>query len=339
MTADPGQEPRPTSTSQFAASEAFGVPPLEAVRDDVWALGLAMPGEHIPASLLYLLRDAEGGLHLVDPGTDGDENFAAVESALGTLGAGWGDVRTITVTHLHPDHLGMAERLRAATGAAVQLSGIEADALGRLDSLRLTPDQVAARAALWGVPTARNPELLEAAGRAPDYPTVTVDRRLTDGQDLEVAGFALRALVTPGHTPGHLCLVDESRGLLLSGDHLLPTMFSGLGLGGPTDSNALADFVGSCTRVAALGDLEVLPGHGYRFRGLPERAAAAAEHHLRRTREVSGVLRSDPASSIWTVASQLTWTAGWENLTGFYLWSALSQVEMHRDYLAAGGAL
>lgn len=329
-------EPRPTSPAQVEAWQHGTVPPLEQIRDDVWALGLAMDGDHLPYSLLYFLRDAEGAIHVVDPGTDSDANFDAVSSGLTALGAGWSDLRTITVTHLHPDHLGMAERLREASGAEVALSGAEADALARLGDLWLSPDEVAEQAAVWGVPVSRTAELIDGAGRAPDYPRATVDRRLDDGQELGIPGFDLRALTTPGHTPGHLCLVDEPRSLLFTGDHILPTLFAGLSLGGPTRSNALADYVDSCERVEALGDLEVLPGHAYRFRGLAERARESAGHHLRRTGEVAAVLSADPAASVWTIASQLTWTAGWENLSGFFLWSALSQTEMHRSYVRSG---
>jgi glyoxylase-like metal-dependent hydrolase (beta-lactamase superfamily II) len=326
-----------TSPAQSTATDRAIVPELEAVRDDVWALGLAMDGDHIPFSLLYLLRDSDGGLHVVDPGTDSDANLASVLAAVAALGGVPSDVRSITATHLHPDHLGLADRLRDATGAPVQTSRAEASALGRLAESRLTADDVAAQAARWGVPTDRVPELIEAARRLPDYPAPRIDRPLDDGEVLPIPGFELTAILTPGHTTGHVCLRDDSRGILFSGDHILPTMFAGLGLGGPSATNALADYVASCERVAGLGPAgsgdEVLPGHGYRFTGLEGRARASAAHHLTRTGQVEAVLAHDPDASIWAIASRLTWTAGFDNLAGFFLWSALSQTAMHRDYV------
>ena len=196
-----------------------------------------------------------------------------------------------------------------------------------------TPADVTALADAWGVPADRRAELLDAAGRAPDYPAPHVDRTYVDGEALPIPGFALTAVVTPGHTPGHLCLRDEARSLVFTGDHILPTMFAGLGLGGPTATNPLADYVAGCERVAEFDDHEVLPGHGYRFTGLGERARESAAHHLRRTAEVEGALASHPDASIWEIASQLTWTAGFANLVGFYLYSALSQTAMHREYV------
>jgi glyoxylase-like metal-dependent hydrolase (beta-lactamase superfamily II) len=164
-----------------------------------------------------------------------------------------------------------------------------------------------------------------------------VDGVLSDGDVLPVPGFRLEVMATPGHTAGHICLRDDDRGLLFTGDHVLPTVFAGLGLGGPTASNPLADYLASIDRVRRFPDHEALPGHGYRFRGLAGRAEECAEHHLKRAREVAAVLADeDPRSggpSIWDIAARLTWTAGWEGLEGFQLLSALTQTEMHRDFV------
>jgi len=110
-------------------------------------------------------------------------------------------------------------------------------------------------------------------------------------------------------------------------------MHAGLGLGAPTDSNPLADYLSSLERVGVYPEHEVLPGHGYRFLGVASRAAASAEHHRRRSREVAAVLADAPESSNWQIAARLTWTAGWQNLADFYLYSALAQTAMHRDYV------
>lgn len=322
-----------TSAAQFDASAAFGVPGLERVRDDVWALGQPMPGEHLPASLLYLLRDSSGGFHVIDPGTDGDDNWGRLVDALASLDARPEEIRSVTVTHLHADHLGMATRIQHASGATLALHHAEAAALQTLAEHPPTREATAQQAREWGVPVERSAELVAVADAMPPVIVPAIDLLLSNGDRLDVPGFALDVVHTPGHTPGHLCLRDTGRGLLFSGDHLLPTVFSGLGLGGASTTNPLADYLQGLERISRPGGFEVLPGHGFRFMGVAERAAETAEHHLRRTAQVRAAVAADPSLSIWEIASKLTWTAGFDNLSGFQLWSALSQTALHREYV------
>ncbi|MHA7286998.1 MBL fold metallo-hydrolase [Arthrobacter sp. MDT3-44] len=327
-----------TSKRQADAAGRGELPPLDRVRDDVWALAQPMPGGHLAYSYTYLLRGADGGVHVVDPGWDSDANWDRLTAALteivpGTPGAG--AVTGITGTHLHPDHVGMAARLRDASGAQLAMHGTERHALEGHSTRVLDIDEVMGRLEGWGVPEERRGELAQYVDRSPAGLVLAVDGVLSDGDVLPVPGFRLEAMATPGHTAGHICLRDDDRGLLFTGDHVLPTVFAGLGLGGPAASNPLADYLASIDRVRRYPDHEALPGHGYRFRGLAGRAEECAEHHLKRAREVAAVLADARSGgpSIWDIAARLTWTAGWEGLEGFQLLSALTQTEMHRDFV------
>ncbi|WP_434994789.1 MBL fold metallo-hydrolase [Arthrobacter sp. Ld5] len=321
-----------TSTQQLGALERGELPPLEQVRDDVWSLAQPMPGGHLAYSLTYLLRSADGGVHVIDPGWDSDANWDRLTGALAEID---GAVTGITGTHLHPDHVGMAARLRRASGAPLAMHGVERAALERHAARRLDPEEVAARLAGWGVPPERRDELSRFVDRSPAGLGPAVDRTLSDGDVLPVPGFRTVVMATPGHTAGHICLRDDDRGLLYTGDHVLPTVFAGLGLGGATPSNPLADYVASIDRVRRYGHYEALPGHGHRFAGLDERAHESAQHHLKRAQEVTAVLGAVAEPTVWDLASRLTWSAGWEGLQGFQLLSALSQTEMHRDFVRA----
>lgn len=326
------------------APDQGGLPPLEQVRDDVWALAQPMPGGHLAYSFTYLLRGTDGGVHVIDPGSDSDGNWDRLTAALAEIapgGAGAHAVTGITGTHLHPDHVGMAARLRDASGAPLAMHGVEREALERHSTRPPRPEDVLGRLKDWGVPTDRRSELARHLDRSPEGLVVAVDRELSDGDVLPVAGFRVAVMATPGHTAGHICLRDDGRRILYTGDHVLPTVFPGLGLGGPTASNPLADYLASIDAVTPYGSYEALPGHGHRFTGLGERAAECAGHHLKRAREVVAVLEgaagagSEP--SVWDIASSLTWTAGWAGLHGFQLLSALSQTDMHRGFVRTHG--
>jgi glyoxylase-like metal-dependent hydrolase (beta-lactamase superfamily II) len=325
----------PTSPAQFEASQAGTIPAPERVREDLWALAQRMPGGYLPYSLMYLLRDSDGAFHVIDPGWDSRENWATVTALLDSLGASATDVRSITATHLHPDHIGLAVRLREASGAPLQLHETEAAAIGSPFDTPGNTDATVRQLDAWGVPDARRAEILRITTQASQFVPPTADCTLVDGERLDIPGSDLYAMLTPGHTSGHLCLRDDERSLLFTGDHLLPMMYAGLGLGAPSDSNPLADYLASLERVSEHRDHEVLPGHGYRFQGVAERSAETAEHHLRRSREVAAVLADAPHASTWEIAARLTWSAGWPKLVDFLLFSALAQTEMHRDYLTS----
>ncbi|WP_255461203.1 MBL fold metallo-hydrolase [Glaciihabitans sp. INWT7] len=324
----------PTSPAQFEASRSRTIPQPELVRDDVWALAQQMPGGYLPYSLLYVLRDADGAFHVIDPGWDSPQNWSTLCEVLAGLGASVADVRSITSTHLHPDHIGLAQRLRQASGAPLQLHETEAAATGSPFDGPGNADAVELQLDAWGVPEHRRAEILRITAQASGFVPPAADRTLVDGERLDIPGFDLRGMLTPGHTSGHLCLREDGRSLLFTGDHLLPMMYAGLGLGAPSATNPLADYLASLDRVREYPGYEVLPGHGYRFAGVAERATETAEHHRRRSREVAAVLEDAPDSSTWQIASSLTWSAGWPGLVDFLLYSALAQTEMHRDYLA-----
>ena len=105
--------------------------------------------------------------------------------------------------------------------------------------------------------------------------------RLADGEVIRLAGRDWFAVHTPGHTGDHLCLHD-TEGVLLSGDHVLPTItphISGLA----SSNDALADFFDALELVAGLDDVEtVLPATATRSPISPDRAQAIRDHHVER---------------------------------------------------------
>lgn len=300
------------------------------VREGIWSIPLGMPHQTtLIYSLCYAFEDADGGVHLLDTGYDTPENVDRIQAGLASRGRSLSDVVGIAATHLHPDHLGLAQRIRSMTGATVTLGRVEQLAVDHLEA----GEDLAAAAVQWGVPAERMSEVDSVLVAREKSPGFVADRLLDDGDELPIPGRHLRAVSTPGHTDGHLSFVDEPSGLVFTGDHVLPVIYSGLGLGSRLQTDPIGDFFASLERISAYDDHEVAPGHWYRFRGLAERCSEIADHHLRRSTEVESALERMPGATTWEIAGQLSWTAGWENLKGFYVFSALLQTDMHVAYL------
>jgi len=337
---------QPTSQAQFDDAMADRVPAPDEVRPGIWSIPLPMQQPGNPFSLCYLIAGDDGSLHLIDTGYDGDENWALFRRALDGFGLALDDIASVFVTHLHPDHLGMTERLRAV-GARIGMLRREQLGLAAVAAGGLTPPVGLLEG--WGVPPERMAELNIPLGAdlvARGIPTIDVTYE--PGDMLDVPRREIQVLWTPGHTAGSASLVDAAEGLVYTGDTVLPKIFSGLGLGdrgldgapgGIPPTNPIADYLESLTSLARYDDFEVAPGHGYRFRGLIERNAQLAEHHLHRSRAAAAIIRADPDATVWEVASRLRWTAGWQNLRSFYLLSALSQTVLHLDFAKTHPAL
>jgi glyoxylase-like metal-dependent hydrolase (beta-lactamase superfamily II) len=325
------------SQVQFDAWNGPTLAPVEELREGIWAVPLPLPVKGLPWVFSYFIVDSAGDLHLVDAGWDSEESWARFTEALALLGKTVTDIRSITVTHFHPDHLGMAERIRKASGARVGLLGVEQQTLHTLKSAEAFEREHDRNMHDWGVPVGLWSQLHAPSATGLTFPFFDSDLELADGDLLEIPGREIRVLATPGHTSGELSLHDPEAGILYSGDHLLPNQFPGIGLGGESSTNPIAAYFASLERVASLGDIEVDPGHGYRFMGLQERCETTRRHHLARSEEIASILGRGGSPSVWDVASQVYWTAGWDNLRPAERLSALGQTALHIDFLAATG--
>ena len=102
------------------------------------------------------------------------------------------------------------------------------------------------------------------------------------GEPVQLAGREWTALHTPGHTLDHLCLYDPEHGILLSGDHVLPSItphVSGVGNG----ADALKSYIATLDLVADLPGVQLgLPAHGHPFDDVPGRVEAIKRHHEER---------------------------------------------------------
>ena len=137
----------------------------------------------------FLVRaDGADRAVMVDPGDEADKLIGAVEALGVTLDA-------ILLTHTHFDHVGAVAPLARATGAPVYCPRLEVPVLA--DIMAYVP---------W-------------PGFGP-YESYDADETVEGGERLQLAGFDVEVLFTPGHSPGHVTYAIESERALFSGDVL-----------------------------------------------------------------------------------------------------------------------
>lgn len=261
----------------------------EPVQPGIWRLQVPLHARAEPVNV-WLLRDpADGSIVVFDTGI-APHAPARWRAVLDQLRATPADVRSIVVSHQHPDHVGGTGSLHQLTGAPVLASASAIEQVldvwgdnGRLEAYmgevrdhlrrnglpaaiaeRLRDDHVHARAAI---------ELAPDAAWQP----------LADGAQLDAGGRTWRVVFTPGHSDGQFVLHDEDGGLLLSADHLLERISPAVGKFPRHEPDPLRRYLESLERVAALTPVElVLPGHGAPFRGAADRARVLIDHHAQR---------------------------------------------------------
>ncbi len=232
---------------------------------------------------LWLLADGDGWT-LVDTGIRSRKTQEIWEQVL-QRDIGGKPVRRIIVTHLHPDHAGLAGWLCERLGAELWMTREEYLLARVLASDRPPPPESARQFFQAAGMTAE--QLERYASHYGQYAQVVSDlplsyRRLQQDEELQIGANRWRVVIGRGHSPEHACLYCESLGLLIAGDQVLPTISPNIGVW-PTEphANPLADWLESCRRlpVQIPDSVLVLPAHGRPFHGLKPRLAALIEEH------------------------------------------------------------
>jgi glyoxylase-like metal-dependent hydrolase (beta-lactamase superfamily II) len=310
------------------------LPPVEEVRPGLWSIPVPWPRSGLRYTLSYLVS-GRGGAALIDTGWPTDEAWTALTDAIRQTGHDITDVRHVLVTHAHADHLGMAGRVREASGALVGMHPAESATLLH----RVGPQAWRERLSGWlrarGAPDSEAAEITEQMAGAVGFHArlARPDFDVEHGSLPLGAGTGLRAVWTPGHTPGHLCFYDEQREVLLTGDHVLPRITPHIGLPPGIEGDPLGDYQASLRALARYNPAEVLPAHEYRFADLGARLDELLRHHRTRLAEIEHAVAASPGLSTWAVSAALTWSRGWEQTVGPARQSAVSETWAHLLHL------
>ncbi|HLI24308.1 MAG TPA: MBL fold metallo-hydrolase [Acidimicrobiales bacterium] len=320
-------------------SPAEPLPPVEQLRPGLWSIPVPIPNNPLRYVLVYAF-DTDRGPYLVDAGWNTDDAYQTLVAGLAEAGFDIADVQGVLVTHIHPDHYGLAGRVREASGAWVGLHPEDA----ALIKLRyLEPDALlegmGQQLRMLGAPESELRQLQEASMEVrPFVWAVDPDVLIEDGDKPEVPGWDLQAIWTPGHSPGHLCFWEAGLRLMLSGDHVLPRITPNIGLHPQSGDDPLGSYIESLDKVGAYDAASVLPAHEHRFVGLAGRVAQLKTHHEERLAEAVRVIAAGH-STAWEVAERMVWSRPWDRIQGFMRRAAVTEIYAHLRRLERRGTL
>ncbi len=243
----------------------------------------------------------------------------------------------ILITHAHPDHYGLADRVRQISGAKISLHYIEKELVfsrfNRTDDLLR---QIGEWLHRNGAPENAMPvyrplspnmrRLLE-----PVMPDIT----LKGGETIPVGEFQLHVIWTPGHSRGHICLYESTHKILFSGDHILPVITPNISLQPETEGNPLGEFLNSLRSLEDLDAGLVLPAHENVFHDLRKRIEEILQHHEQRNTEILATLNDGPQNA-YQISTGITWMpelggVHFQNLSAWNQRSAVLETLAHLE--------
>ena len=318
------------------------MPPVEKVASGVWSIPVPVPDNPIGWTQVYVL-ETKAGPHLVDTGWNAEVAWDALGAGLLEAGTSMAEVQGVVITHHHPDHLGLAGRVREASGCWVGMHVADTELVRRHRTYLMDDPEVlhaeTRKILEQADATACEVTQLVDAARSFALPLPPLpDRDLHGGETDLLPGRALRVIHTPGHSPGHLCLYLEDENLLLTGDHLLSTISSHVGVYGFEDADAdpLRDYLDSLRLLENLTPVQVLPGHRGRFTGVADRVGELVQHHQDRLAELTEAVADGPLTP-WQLCRRMTWNRSWDEIPVLMRRAALAEVIAHVRLLEQEG--
>jgi glyoxylase-like metal-dependent hydrolase (beta-lactamase superfamily II) len=285
-----------------------GEPPATGMAKEIapGVLWLRMP---LPLSLshinLWAIREGDGWA-IVDTGMQTPATLDAWRALIG-VGAPLGEQGPcrVLVTHMHPDHVGMAGWLTREYGCELWMTR------GEYLSCRVLVADTGLEAPIEGVDFYRRAGWDAAAldhyrARFGGFgemisPLAQRYRRLRDGQALRIGEHEWQVIVGAGHSPEHACFYCPELKLLISGDQVLPRISSNVSVF-PTEPQAdpLHDWLESLDKVRQKipDDVLVLPAHDDPFHGLHARLDHLDGSHRRALDRLQALLAEGPKRAV-----------------------------------------
>lgn len=284
----------------------------------------------------YLLRDDDGWT-LLDTGLNWPAAQQAWQQALTTLAITPPQIHRIVLTHMHPDHFGMAGYFQAASGAPVLLSAIDAQAAQRVwveDGWKaeITSGFWQRAGVDAGLLEQIDAQVQGLRTRTMPHPE-RIDLLAPEGE-LTMAGRRWRAIHAPGHSDGQLIFYAAEEQLMLCGDQVLGKITPNIGRWPGAEEQPLQRYLASLAGLQRLPVQLALPGHGAPLTTWGERIGELQQHHQARLAAMA-----EAAGTGATVLSVARTIFNFAKFSEHEVRFAVAETLAHLAYLVEAGEL
>lgn len=302
----------------------------ENITDTIVQLKVPMSRNPLGKTFSYLLKESRT---LIDTGVPSDEAYNGLQKQLKLHGLKPKDIERVIITHLHNDHIGLAERLRDF-GAEIWAGYMARDRQEMIvKEWNNLYENTLKELDLFGGQQYRYNITRNRYVFKSDIKPMPIDRYLADGEKFTLGDLDLEVIWTPGHSYEHICLLDQKNRILFSGDHVLPKITSHVALHSYRDHDPLGEYLSSLEKIQDVDVDTILPGHEWVFNDLKPRVQQLMTHHRNRLDEMKETLEDGP-QTVYNVGSKVHWDSRpWPKMTFWTKRMAATETFAHLFYL------
>jgi glyoxylase-like metal-dependent hydrolase (beta-lactamase superfamily II) len=300
------------------------------ISQGIYQLEVPMKRNPLGKTYSYLIREANT---LIDTGVPTQDAYDGLKKELARYDIQPRDIERVIVTHLHNDHIGLTD-IFVEYGAEIWASETSEKREQQFSDQWQDMYQLVRKETeiFGGEKYLETIDNYKFAFRR-NYEKIQINRKIKDGEHLDLDGVELRGIWTPGHAPEHMVYYLDAEKLLFSGDHVLPKITSHISLHSYEDRNPLGDYLESLIKVENLDVKKVLPAHEWTFDNLKERINELKEHHRKRLQEIKTTL-TNGAKTVYDIGKDIHWDSRpWPEMDFWTKRMAAAETYAHLVYL------
>jgi glyoxylase-like metal-dependent hydrolase (beta-lactamase superfamily II) len=308
---------------------------IEELLPNLYKVEIPLPKSPLKALNSYIVKGRHRFL-IIDTAMNREECMTPTRSALKKLGIDLNKT-DFFITHLHADHSGLVGVLATET-SKIYFNRTEASFV----NFQPSEDYWKKHFVFYGANGFPEDEMQKVWQSHPGF-RYSSRRKMTftavdEGDEIEAGDYLFRCVETPGHSPGHMCLYEASKKILICGDHILFDITPNITHWEQLD-NSLKHYLANLEKVYSLDVNLILPGHRKLWNDHRKRITELQEHHRLRLGEALAALDGGEKTA-WEVAPCITWDIdfnSWQEFPSVQKFFAVGETIAHLDYLEAEG--
>lgn len=260
---------------------------IEEIESGGYRIGIPVP---FPMKYVYCyLFPHNDDYVLIDVGFNYQAAREAWEEVFTYLTISPSQIKTIYLTHFHPDHSGLCGWMQQKTGAKVYMHEIDMNMMERVwgeNSIQTT--SMKEMILDYGVPAQLSEAIIEHMEKITKH-VLPLPNVAPIGKQVEFGDKKWEVIHTPGHSAGHICFFQKEEQILIAGDHVLDKITPNISVWPGSSQEPLHEYIESLLKIKQFPTKVVYSAHGKLIEDLNARIDELILHHEERLSKIENI--------------------------------------------------